>query len=149
MCIFKKFPLFSGCTRWVELETVYSLDRIDEICAFLTENHIPHKVRAALLPAGANTVFPAVGTARCGICPYVKRMPPVYSITCTPSGTIKIYNAPACFLYAVGDRPVFSLKHLPKWLRWLKPHSAAMVLTGALVVRRWSAARDRRTSIKY
>lgn len=64
MCIFKNFPRFSGCTRWVELETVYSLDRMDTICAFLTENHIPHKVRAALLPAGANTVFPAVGTAR-------------------------------------------------------------------------------------
>ena len=62
MCIFNHF--FRRKTRWVELETVYSLDRIDAICAFLTENHIPHKVRAALLPVGANAVFPAVGAAR-------------------------------------------------------------------------------------
>lgn len=48
---------------WVELETVYPADRMEQICTFLTENHIPHKVRAALLPA-VNSVFPAVGTAR-------------------------------------------------------------------------------------
>lgn len=55
--------LFPDRSPWVELETVYSADRMEEICTFLTENHIPHKVRAALLPA-VNSVFPAVGTAR-------------------------------------------------------------------------------------
>ena len=49
----KKYP------RWIEFETVYTLERIDSICLHLTEEHIPHKVRAALLPAGISSVFPA------------------------------------------------------------------------------------------
>ena len=55
--------LFRNHSPWIELETVYSADRMEQICTFLTENHIPHKVRAALLPA-VNSIFPAVGTAR-------------------------------------------------------------------------------------
>lgn len=62
MCIFRNF--FTRKTRWVELETFYSLDRMEEICTFLTENSIPHKVRAALLPAAPNSAFPAAGAAR-------------------------------------------------------------------------------------
>lgn len=55
--------LFRDQASWIELETVYSADRVEEICAFLTENHIPHKVRTALLPA-VNSVFPAVCAAK-------------------------------------------------------------------------------------
>ena len=54
------FELFTKSrTRWVEFETVYTLDRMDSICLRLTEKQIPHKVRAALLPAGSGSVFPA------------------------------------------------------------------------------------------
>ena len=54
------FELFTKSrTRWVEFETVYTLDRMDSICLRLTEKQIPHKVRAALLPAGTGSVFPA------------------------------------------------------------------------------------------
>ena len=54
------FELFTKSrTRWVEFETVYTLDRMDLICLCLTEEQIPHKVRAALLPAGIGSVFPA------------------------------------------------------------------------------------------
>lgn len=45
--------------HWVEFETVYTLERMDVICLRLAEEQIPHKVRAALLPAGINAVFPA------------------------------------------------------------------------------------------
>lgn len=54
------FELFTKSrTRWVEFETVYTLDRMDSICLCLTEEQITHKVRAALLPAGTGSVFPA------------------------------------------------------------------------------------------
>lgn len=54
------FELFTKSrTRWVEFETVYTLDRMDSICLRLTGKQIPHKVRAALLPAGSGSVFPA------------------------------------------------------------------------------------------
>ena len=54
------FELFTKSrTRWVEFETVYTLDRMDSICLRLTEKQIPHKVRAALLPEGSGSVFPA------------------------------------------------------------------------------------------
>ena len=46
-------------SRRIEFETVYTLERMDSICLRLTEEHIPHKVRAALLPAGISSVFPA------------------------------------------------------------------------------------------
>lgn len=57
MLIFERFT--KSRTRWVEFETVYTLDRMDSICLHLTEKQIPHKVRAALLPAGTGSVFPA------------------------------------------------------------------------------------------
>ena len=54
------FELFTRSrTRWVEFETVYTIDCMDSICLRLTEEQIPHKVRAALLPAGTGSVFPA------------------------------------------------------------------------------------------
>lgn len=58
MPVFEKF--IKKRTRWIEFETVYNLDRMDLICLRLTEEHIPHKVRAALLPAGIASVFPAL-----------------------------------------------------------------------------------------
>ena len=57
MLIFELFTKSRTC--WVEFETVYTLDRMDSICLRLTEKQIPHKVRAALLPAGTGSVFPA------------------------------------------------------------------------------------------
>ena len=57
MLIFERF--IRNRTRWVEFEIVYTLDRMDSICLRLTEKQIPHKVRAALLPAGTGSVFPA------------------------------------------------------------------------------------------
>ena len=57
MLIFERFTRTR--TRWVEFEIVYTLDCIDSICLCLTEEQIPHKVRAALLPAGTGSVFPA------------------------------------------------------------------------------------------
>lgn len=57
MPIFEK--IMRNHHRWIEFETVYTLDRMDSICMRLTEEKIPHKVRAALLPAGSSTVFPA------------------------------------------------------------------------------------------
>ena len=54
------FELFTKSRiRWVEFETVYTLNCMDSICLCLTEEQIPHKVRAALLPAGTGSVFPA------------------------------------------------------------------------------------------
>lgn len=46
-------------SHWIEFETVYTLERMDSICLRLTEEHIPHRVRAALLPAGISSIFPA------------------------------------------------------------------------------------------
>lgn len=57
MHIFEK--LMRKPARWVELETVYTLERMDAICLRLTEEQIPHRVRAALLPTGISSVFPA------------------------------------------------------------------------------------------
>lgn len=57
MLIFEQFT--RNRTRWVEFEIVYTLDRMDSICLRLTEKQISHKVRAALLPAGTGSVFPA------------------------------------------------------------------------------------------
>ncbi|WP_455500145.1 hypothetical protein [Gemmiger sp.] len=57
MPIFEKF--IRKRTRWVEFETVYTLEHMDSICLRLTEEHIPHKVRAALLPVGIALAFPA------------------------------------------------------------------------------------------
>ena len=58
MLIFEKF--IKSQTHWIEFETVYTLDHMDLICMRLAAEQIPHKVRAALLPAGINSVFPAV-----------------------------------------------------------------------------------------
>lgn len=57
MLIFERFT--RNRTRWVEFEIVYTLDCMDSICLHLTEKQIPHKVRAALLPVGTGSVFPA------------------------------------------------------------------------------------------
>lgn len=57
MRLFEKF--IRKQTRWVEFETVYTLERMDSLCLRLAEEQIPHKVRAALLPAGVNSAFPA------------------------------------------------------------------------------------------
>lgn len=57
MLIFERFTRNRTC--WVEFETVYTLDRMDSICLRLAEKQIPHKVRAALLPAESGSVFPS------------------------------------------------------------------------------------------
>ena len=57
MPIFETF--FTKRSRWVTLETLYNAERVDAICLYLTEQHIPHRVRAAMLPAGCGSPFPA------------------------------------------------------------------------------------------
>lgn len=57
MPIFDNF--FEKRSRWIEFETVYSIERMDSIRMRLADAQIPHKVRAALLPAGVNSVFSA------------------------------------------------------------------------------------------
>ena len=60
MNIFKM--IFKPKEKWTELETLYTLDRLEYIRTVLTEAGIPYKVRAALLPIASSTVAP-LGTA--------------------------------------------------------------------------------------
>ncbi len=50
--------IFDPRPRWVQLETLYSAQRLDTVRLFLTENRIPHRVRAAMLPAGLAAAGP-------------------------------------------------------------------------------------------
>ena len=42
--------LFQKRKRWIEFDTLYSIERLERLRFFMAENHIPYKVRAALLP---------------------------------------------------------------------------------------------------
>ena len=44
--------------QWVEFDTLYSTQRLELLRTFMTENNIPYKVRAALLPVPLNTPMP-------------------------------------------------------------------------------------------
>ena len=50
--------------KWIEFDTLYSVERLEQLRLFMTENHIPHKVRAALLPVPLNTPMPSGVAAR-------------------------------------------------------------------------------------
>lgn len=60
MSILKR--IFSKKETWTELETLYTLERLEYIRTVLTEAGIPYKVRAALLPIASSTAAP-LGTA--------------------------------------------------------------------------------------
>ncbi len=51
--------LFPKREKWVEFDTLYSVERLEQLRFFMAENHIPHKVRAALLPVPLNTPLPS------------------------------------------------------------------------------------------
>mgnify|MGYP004499934041 CR=1 FL=1 len=40
--------------QWVEFDTLFSTQRLERLRIFMTENNIPYKVRAALLPVPLN-----------------------------------------------------------------------------------------------
>ena len=50
MRVFAQF--FHTRPRWIKLQTLYSAERVDAVCLFLAERHIPCRVRAAILPTG-------------------------------------------------------------------------------------------------
>ena len=56
--------LFPPREKWIELDTLYSLERLEQLRFFLAENHIPYKVRAALLPAPLNAPMPSGAAMR-------------------------------------------------------------------------------------
>lgn len=56
MSILKR--IFGKKETWTELETLYTLERLEYIRTVLTEAGITYKVRAALLPIASSTVAP-------------------------------------------------------------------------------------------
>ena len=50
--------------QWVEFDTLYSTQRLERLRIFMTENNIPYKVRAALLPVPLNTPMPSCAMTR-------------------------------------------------------------------------------------
>ena len=60
MSILKR--IFGKKEKWTELETLYTLERLEYIRTALAENEIPYKVRAALLPI-SNSIAAPLGTA--------------------------------------------------------------------------------------
>lgn len=59
MNIFKR--IFRQNEMWTEMETLYTAERMESICSYLTDHSIPYKVRTALLPIPPTTVAP-IGT---------------------------------------------------------------------------------------
>ena len=47
--------IFGKKEPWVEFDTLYSTQRLEQLHFFMVENHIPYKVRAALLPVPLNS----------------------------------------------------------------------------------------------
>ncbi len=62
MTFFEKLFARKQKTEWVELDTMYTAQRLESICAFLIENNIPYRVRAAATPLAAN-ITPYPGAA--------------------------------------------------------------------------------------
>ena len=56
--------LFQKKEKWIEFDTPYSTELLEQLRFFMVENHIPYKVRAALLPVPPNTPTPAVVAVR-------------------------------------------------------------------------------------
>lgn len=66
--------------------------------------------------------------------------------------SVRCIHAPSYtffFLHVLGDTPVFSRKHFPKWLVCEKPTRTAISPIGRFVFRSNSAALDKRYSIRY
>lgn len=62
--------LFPKREKWIEFDTLYSIERLEQLRFFMVENHIPYKVRAALLP---HRCLPVQRHAPCGMFPYIQR----------------------------------------------------------------------------
>ena len=56
--------LFQKRKRWIEFETLYSIERLEQLRFFMVENRIPYKVRAALLLLPLNTPMPSCAASR-------------------------------------------------------------------------------------
>ncbi len=56
--------LFQKRKRWIEFDTLYSIERLERLRFFMVENHIPYKVRAALLPVPLNMPMPSCAASR-------------------------------------------------------------------------------------
>ena len=56
--------IFERKEQWVEFETLYSTQRLERLRSFMVENHIPYRVRAALLPVPLNTPMPTGAMTR-------------------------------------------------------------------------------------
>ena len=54
MTLFEKIFARKQKAEWVELDTMYTTQRLESICAFLMGNNIPYSVRAASTPLAAN-----------------------------------------------------------------------------------------------
>ena len=62
MNIFKM--IFGKKEKWTELNTLYSSERMENICIYLAEQNVPYKIRAALLPIPLNTAAPLGATTQ-------------------------------------------------------------------------------------
>ena len=56
--------LFQKRKRWIEFDTLYSTQRLEQLRFFMAENNIPYKVLAALLPVPLNTPMPSCAASR-------------------------------------------------------------------------------------
>ena len=56
--------LFQKRKRWIEFDTLYSIERLERLRFFMVEDHIPYKVRAALLPVPLNMPMPSCVASR-------------------------------------------------------------------------------------
>lgn len=66
--------LFQKREKWIEFDTLYSIERLEQLRFFMVENHIPYKVRAALLPVPLNAPMPSCAAyAPCGMFPCIQR----------------------------------------------------------------------------
>lgn len=55
---------FSEKKKVDRFDTLYSIERLEQLRFFMVENHIPYKVRAALLPVPLNTPMPSCAASR-------------------------------------------------------------------------------------
>lgn len=56
--------LFQKRKHWIEFDTLYSIERLEQLRFFMMENQIPYKVRAALLPISLGTPMPSGASVR-------------------------------------------------------------------------------------
>ena len=55
---------FQKREKWIEFDTLYSIERLEQLRFFMVENHIPYKVRAVLLPVPLNAPMPSCAASR-------------------------------------------------------------------------------------